>query len=48
MTLDVGEATGAAYGGRSADWLVQRNRYRDWPIRVNRVELRIPNIHRGS
>jgi Transposase and inactivated derivatives len=50
MELEVGEVTGAAYGERSPDRLVQRNGYRDrdWQTRVGTVELRIPKLRRGS
>lgn len=50
MALEVGVQTGAGYGERSADRLVQRNGYRDrdWQTRAGTVELRIPKLRRGS
>ncbi len=50
MDLEVGEVTGAGYGEKSADRLVQRNGYRDrdWQTRVGTVELRLPKLRRGS
>ena len=50
MELEVGELTGAAYGERSTERLVQRTGYRDrdWETRAGSVELRIPKLRRGS
>ena len=50
MELEVGAATGAGYGEKSLDRLVQRNGYRerDWETRAGTVELRIPKLRKGS
>jgi putative transposase len=50
MELEVGELTGAAYGEKSAERLVQRNGYRErsWETRTGTVELRIPKLRKGS
>lgn len=50
MELEVGALTGAAYGEKSAERLVQRNgfRERDWQTRAGTVELRIPKLRKGS
>lgn len=50
MELEVGAATGAGYGEKSAERLEQRNGYRerDWQTRAGTVELRIPRLRKGS
>jgi putative transposase len=50
MELEVEGLTGAAYGEKSAERLVQRNGYRDriWETRAGTVELRIPKLRKGS
>jgi putative transposase len=50
MALEVGGLTGAAYGEKSYDRLAQRNGYRerDWETRAGTVELRIPELRKGS
>ena len=50
MELEVGGMTGAAYGEKSPERLVQRNGYRDrdWHTRAGTVELRIPKLRKGS
>ena len=50
MELEVGALTGAAYGEKNTERLVQRNGYRerDWQTRAGTVELRIPKLRRGS
>jgi putative transposase len=50
MELEVGAITGAAWGERSAERLVQRNGYRerDWATRAGMVALRIPKLRRGA
>src|SRR6187401_443510 len=50
MELEVGAVTGAAWGQKSSERLVQRNGYRDrdWETRAGTVELRIPKLRRGS
>ena len=49
MELEVGGLTGAAWGEKSAERLVQRNGYRDrvWETRAGTVELRIPKLGRA-
>src|SRR5262249_9955318 len=49
MELEVENLTGAGYGEKSAERLVQRNGYRDrdWETRRT-VELRIPKLRKGS
>ena len=48
--LEVEGLTGAAYGEKNLDSLVQRNGYRDWTweTRAGTVELRIPKLRKGS
>ena len=43
MEVEIGNLTGAAYGEKSPDRLVQRNghRERDWQTRAGTVELRL-------
>jgi transposase-like protein len=50
MELEVGGLTGAAWGEKSPERLVQRNGYRDrvWETRAGTVELRIPRLRKGS
>jgi len=50
MALEVGAATGAGYGEKTALRLAQRNGYRDrdWETRAGTVELRIPKLRSGS
>lgn len=50
MELEVGAATGAAYGEKSALRTAQRIGYRDrdWETRAGTVELRIPKLRKGS
>src|SRR5256885_677887 len=50
MELEVGAATGAAYGEKNPLRTAQRNGYRerDWETRAGTVELRIPKLRRGS
>jgi transposase-like protein len=50
MELEVGSATGAAYGEKSAARRAQRNGYRerDWETRAGTVELRIPKLRKGT
>ncbi len=50
MVLEVGGLTGAAWGEKSPERMVQRNGYRDrvWETRAGSVELRIPKLRKGS
>ena len=50
MELEVEGLTGATYGEKSQERLVQRNGYRDriWETRAGTVELRIPKLRKGS
>ena len=50
MDMEVAGQTGAAYGEKSPDRLVQRNGYRErmWETRAGAVELRIPKLRKGS
>ena len=50
MAMEVGCLTGAAYGEKNPERLVQRNGYRDrdWQTRAGTVELRIPKLRKGS
>jgi len=50
MELEIGAKTGAAWGEKSPERLVQRNGYRerDWETRAGQVELRIPKLRKGS
>jgi putative transposase len=50
MELEVEATTGAGYGEKSPQRLVQRNGYRerDWETRAGTVELRIPKLRKGS
>jgi putative transposase len=50
MELEVEGKTGAGYGEKSAERVVQRNGYRDrlWETRAGTVELRIPKLRKGS
>lgn len=50
MELEVGALTGAGYGEKNPERLVQRNGYRerDWETRAGTVELRIPKLRKGS
>ena len=50
MRLEYVGLTGAGYGEKSAERLVQRNGYRerDWQTRAVRAELRIPHLRQRS
>ena len=50
MQLETDTLCGAAFHGRSAERINQRNGYRDrdWQTRAGTVELRIPKLRRGS
>jgi transposase-like protein len=50
MELEVESLTGAGYGEKSPQRLVQRNGYRerDWETRAGTVELHIPKLRKGA
>jgi len=50
MEMEVGAATGAAWGEKNPLRTAQRNGYRDrdWETRAGTVELRIPKLRKGS
>ncbi len=50
MEMEVGALTGAAFGQKSRDRLVQRNGYRDrdWETRAGTIELHIPRLRKAS
>ena len=50
MELEVGGLTGAGYGEKDPDRLVQRNGYRerDWETRPGTVELHIPKLRKAQ
>jgi putative transposase len=50
MEIEVGALTGASYGQKSTERLVQRNGHRDrrWETRAGTVELRIPKLRQGT
>ena len=50
MELEIGELTGAAYGGKSAERLAERNGYRDrlWENRAGKVEAPDPQAAPGQ
>ena len=50
MEMEVAAITGAAWGEKSDERLVQRNGYRerDWATRAGVVALRIPKLRQGS
>src|SRR5215468_2020097 len=50
MELEVEGLTGATYGEKNQERLVQRNGYRDrtWETRAGTVELRIPKLRKGA
>jgi len=50
MEMEVGAATGAAWGEKSPLRTAQRNGYRDrdWETQAGAVELRIPKLGKGS
>lgn len=49
MEMEVGALTGASYGEKSAERLVQRNGYRepDWETRAGTIEIRIPKLRKA-
>ena len=50
MELEVAGLTGAAWGEKTPERLVQRNGYREraWETRAGTVDLRIPRLRKGS
>ena len=50
VDLEVGNLTGAGFGEKTPERLVQRNGYRnrDWETRAGTVEPRIPKLRKGS
>ena len=50
MELEVAGLTGAAWGEKTPERLVQRNGYREraWETRAGTVDLRIPKLRKGS
>ena len=50
MELEVGSLSGAGFGEKCPERLAQRNGYRerDWESRAGTVELRIPELRKGS
>jgi len=50
MELEVGGLTGAGYGEKDPERLVQRNGYRerDWETRAGTVELHIPKLRKAQ
>ena len=48
MEMEVGAATGAAYGEKSPRRMRNGYRDRDWETRAGTVELRIPKLRKGS
>ena len=50
MALETDALCGAGHGERTAERINQRNgfRDRDWETRAGTVELRIPNLRKGS
>jgi len=47
MELEIGGLTGAGWGVKSPERLVQRNGYRDRETRAGTVELRIPKLRKA-
>ena len=50
MDLELEGLCGAAYGARSEDRTNQRNGYRErrWETRAGSLDLKIPNLRKGS